>query len=172
VASGVICVWGRAAARPAVSAFFIFESAISKERGDTEMIRRLTHIGHIVKDLDQAIALYTTAFGFKLASSGVKTIPGGKACMVEAGDILVELIQPTDSDHRVGRFLQQRGEGLFHLSFRVDDLNAEVRALREMGIVVEDPRTISTLPSRPRIAFIDPQSVHGVIIELAEESAP
>jgi hypothetical protein len=45
----------------------------------------------------------------------------------------------------------------------------EVQSLRQQGVIVEDPREITTLPSRPKIAFIDPQSVYGAIIELAEE---
>lgn len=96
-------------------------------------------------------------------------MPGGKALMIPIGKKFVELIQPTDFEHRVGKFLQQRGEGLFHISFRVDDIRAEVRALREKGIVVEDPREIATLPTRPIITFLDPQATCGATIELAEE---
>jgi hypothetical protein len=61
------------------------------------------------------------------------------------------------------------GEGLFHISYRVDNHPDQVRLLSEQGIVVEDPQEISTIPSRPEIAFVDPQSVHGAVIEVAEE---
>lgn len=132
------------------------------------MIEYFTHVGHIVRDIDKGIDLYTRVLGFKPRSSGVGQIPGGKAFMVAVGNNSIELIEPTDSEHRVGKFLQQHGEGWFHISFRVSDLNKEVQSLREQGITVEDPREISTLPSRPKIAFVDPQSVYGAIIELAE----
>lgn len=133
------------------------------------MIRYYTHVGHVVRDINQGIDLYARALGLKPDPDGVMEIPGGKALMIPVGRNFVELIQPTDSKHRVGKFLQLRGEGLFHISFRVDDIRAEVRSLREKGILVEDPREISTLPTRPRIAFLDPQSTCGAIIELAEE---
>ena len=133
------------------------------------MIERCTHIGHIVYNLEKGIDLYTRILGFKPLSSTAMRFPGGKAFMVGIGNLAIELIEPTDSEHRVGRFLAQRGEGLFHVSYRVADIHAEVRSLREKGILVEDPREITTLPSRPKIAFLDPQSVYGAIIELAEE---
>ena len=133
------------------------------------MIRYFTHVGHIVRDINQGIDLYTRVLGLKPGPAGVMEMPGGKALMIPVGGNFVELIQPTDFEHRVGKFLQQRGEGLFHISFRVDDIRAEVRSLREKGVLVEDPREISTLATRPRIAFLDPQSTCGATIELAEE---
>ena len=133
------------------------------------MIRYYTHVGHVVRDINQGIDLYTRVLGLKVDPDGVMLMPGGKALMIPVGRNFVELIQPTDFEHRVGKFLQQRGEGLFHISFRVDDIHAEVRSLREKGIVVEDPREISTLPTRPIITFLAPQSTCGATIELAEE---
>jgi methylmalonyl-CoA epimerase len=131
------------------------------------MIEYYSHVGHVVKDIDQAIHLYTNIFGLK-APGKVSQIPGGKAFMVPIGNNAIEIIQPTDSDHRVGQFLAAHGEGLFHISCRVRDLGAEVKLLREKGLVVEDPREVTVMPSRPKIAFIDPQSVFGAYIELAE----
>jgi len=133
------------------------------------MIRYYTHVGHVVRDIQQGLDLYTRILGLTPARAGVMDMPGGKALMIPVGKNFVELIQPTDLEHRVGKFLQQRGEGLFHISFRVDDIHAEVRALKEKGILVEDPREITTLPTRPRIAFLDPQATCGAMIELAEE---
>ena len=132
------------------------------------MIECYTHVGHIVRNINKGIDLYTRIFGLKPGASSVGQIPGGKAFMIPVGNNSIELIEPTDSEHRVGKFLEKRGEGWFHISFQVNDLSAEVQSLRQKGIVVEDPREITTLPSRPRIAFIDPQSVYGAIIELAE----
>jgi methylmalonyl-CoA epimerase len=132
------------------------------------MIQRLTHIGHIVKDMQQGIEFYARLLGAR-PNGSVMDMPGGKALMVPIGNNFVELIQPTDSVNRVGQVLQQRGEGLFHISLRVDDIAAEIGSLRQKGIVVGDPREITSLPHRPKIAFLDPASACGAIIELAEE---
>ena len=136
------------------------------------MIEYYSHVGHVVKDIDKAIYLYTNVFGLKAGSSRVSQIPGGKAFMISIGNNAIEIIQPTDSEHRVGQFLEMHGEGLFHISCRVRDLSAEVKSLREKGLVVEDPREVTMMPSRPKIAFIDPQSVFGAYIELAEIPRP
>lgn len=133
------------------------------------MIQHLTHIGHVVHDLDRAVLLYTQGLGFQARSSQVGRIPGGKAFMVAAGGQSVEIIEPTDSEHRVGKFLERHGEGWFHASFRCDDIQSQVRTLRQNGIVVEDPRFFTPTRTGPRIAFIDPSSVMGAVIELNEE---
>ncbi len=106
------------------------------------MIQRITHVGHVVRNIDKAIELYAGPLGFARLSDRVTQIPGGRAFMVGVGDQSVEIIQPTDSEHRVGRFLQRHGEGWFHLSFRTDDIAAQVRLLRDAGIAAEDPRQL------------------------------
>ena len=134
------------------------------------IFKSYSHVGHIVKDLNKGIDLYTRIFGLKARSSDIMLLPGGKAYMITVGNNAIELIQPTDSEHRVGKFLDKHGEGLFHLSCKVDDIDASVKSLRENGITVEDPRFI--LPARtdgPRIAFLDPDSTCGAYIELAQE---
>ena len=135
------------------------------------MIQYITHVGHVVQDIDKAVELYTNVLGFSRRSAQITQIPGGKAFMVGVGDQSIEIIQPTDSEHRVGRFLQRQGEGWFHLSFRVDDIQAEVSALRLKGIAVEDPRYFTPTGVGPRIAFVDRASVYGAVIEL-NEGAP
>jgi methylmalonyl-CoA/ethylmalonyl-CoA epimerase len=126
-------------------------------------------VGHVVRDINKAVDLYTNILGLKARSSQIGQIPGGKAFMISVGSQSIELIEPTDSDHRVGKFLESHGEGWFHVSFRCDDIEAEVQSLRRKGIVVEDPRFFSPTRTGPRIAFVDPQSVFGAVIELNEE---
>jgi len=136
------------------------------------VIQYCTHLGHVVKDLNKALELYTNVLGLRARSSQIGQIPGGKALMVALGSQSIELIEPTDAEHRVGKFLERHGEGWFHVSLRVDDIEAEVRSLRRKGIIVEDPRHFSTARTGPRIAFIEPQSVYGAVIELNEEGPP
>ena len=132
------------------------------------MIEYLTHVGHVVRNLDKAIVLYTDVLGFKPRSAAIGQIPGGKAFMVGVGNQSIELIEPTDSEHRVGRFLEKHGEGWFHVSFRVSDIGVDVQSLRKHGLIVEDPRYFTPSGTGPRIAFVDPVSVCGAIIELNE----
>jgi methylmalonyl-CoA epimerase len=132
------------------------------------MITQITHVGHVVRDINKGIEVYTKGLGLKLASPNINTIPGGKAVMITVGTQSIELIEPTDTEHRVGRFLQNHGEGFFHLSLRCDDIQATVNSLRAAGIQVEDPRFIMPNRPGPRIAFVEPSSVMGGWIELNE----
>jgi methylmalonyl-CoA/ethylmalonyl-CoA epimerase len=134
------------------------------------IIKSYSHVGHIVKDINKGIDLYTRVFGLAPQWSDVMQIPGGRTFMITVGSNAIELIEPTDSEHRVGKFLEKHGEGLFHLSCQVDDIDAAVKSLREKGVNVEDPRFI--IPTRtegPRIAFLEPESACGAYIELAQE---
>jgi methylmalonyl-CoA/ethylmalonyl-CoA epimerase len=132
------------------------------------MITRITHIGHVVRDLDQAIDLYTNRLGFKAASTRPVPLPGGRAVMIAVGNQSIELIEPTDSEHRVGQFLGRHGEGWFHVSMNCDDIDATVQAFRQNGIIVESPRFFTADQTGPRIAFVDPPSALGAVIELNE----
>ncbi len=132
------------------------------------MIRRITHIGHVVRDLDRAIDLYTNQLGFKAASTRPAPLPGGKAFMITVGNQSIELIEPADSEHRVGQFLDRHGEGWFHVSMNCDNIDATVQAFRQKGIIVENPRFFTPDQTGPRIAFVDSQSVLGAVIELNE----
>ena len=135
------------------------------------MITQITHIGHVVRDLDQTIELYTKRLGFKAASTRPMPLPGGRAFMITVSSQSIELIQPTDHEHRVGQFLDRHGEGWFHVSMNCDDIDATVAAFRQKGIIVENPRFFTADQTGPRIAFVDPQSVHGAVIELNERGA-
>ena len=137
------------------------------------MIKKFTHAGLVVRDINKAIDLYSKAFGFEPGPFGVLQIPelGIKSFALIIGKNFIELLEPTDPKRPIGKFLKERGEGLYHISFSVDDLNTEVQSLREKGIIIEDPRSVSSLPFLSRIAFVDPQSVNGAIIELVEHPA-
>jgi methylmalonyl-CoA/ethylmalonyl-CoA epimerase len=87
--------------------------------------------------------------------------------VLKVGDTSIELLEPTEADSPVGRFLSRRGEGFHHLTLEVDDIDASLQRLRERNVKLIDayPRTGA---GGRRIAFIDPHSTGGVLIELCE----
>ena len=133
----------------------------------TEIGRDLHHVGIVVADLDAALARYA-ALGF--AAGERFDIPEQHvvAVVFSAGPGYVELIQPTDPEGPIARFLAKRGEGLHHVAYRVPDLAATLARLAAAGV-----RLIDSTPRRGthgwRIAFVHPQSCQGVLIELVEE---
>ena len=126
----------------------------------------LHHVAIVVADLAAARARYA-ALGFppshaeEVAEQQVLV----ETFALDAG--YVELIQPTDPDGAIARFMAKRGEGMHHIAYRVDDLQASLDRLASAGI-----RLIDTSPRRGahgwRIAFVHPESCNGVLTELVE----
>jgi methylmalonyl-CoA/ethylmalonyl-CoA epimerase len=126
----------------------------------------LHHVGIVVADLDTALDRYR-ALGFGGGERFVLTEQGVVAVTFHAGDGYVELIQPTDLDSPIAKFLAKRGDGMHHVAYGVPDLVATLRRLDEAGA-----RLIDAVPRRGahdwRIAFVHPESCAGVLTELVE----
>lgn len=127
---------------------------------------RLHHVGYVVHDLDAASGRYR-ALGF--AEGERHDIPEQKivAMTFQSGDGWLELIQPTDPDGPIARYMAKRGEGTHHVAFEVDDIVAELARLKEVGVrlIDETPRTGA---HDWKIAFIHPESCNGVLTELVQ----
>jgi methylmalonyl-CoA/ethylmalonyl-CoA epimerase len=128
----------------------------------------LHHIGIVVADIEAAVKKYA-ALGFQGGERFEMTEQGVIAVTYHAGPGYVELIQPTDPDGAIARFMQKRGEGMHHVAYRVDDVAAKLAELSEAGL-----RLIDAAPRRGahdwKIAFIHPESCNGVLTELVQVS--
>jgi len=134
--------------------------------GNRLMIKRLDHIAVAVKDMQAALAIYEDALG--LTCTHVEEIPEQKVkvAFLPTGDSEIELLEPTEADSGVARFLEKQGEGMHHICLEVDDLEATLAELRARGMSL-----LSDRPQRGahgRIAFLHPKGTHGVLIELME----
>ena len=129
---------------------------------------RIAHIGIAVRDLDDALRLYHEALGLPL--HGRETIESDRVTVafLPIGDTEVELLQATDPQSPVARFIEKRGEGIHHVAFEVDNVEATLEILRERGfrLIDETPRTGA---GGVRVAFVHPRSTNGVLIELCEK---
>ena len=131
------------------------------------MIKRLHHVGIAVNNLDESISLYEQILGVKPHS--IEDIPTQrvKAAFFKVGEETeVELIQPTVSDSGVARFLKNRGQGIHHICFEVDDVDGELKAMTEKGMELID-RQGRTEPAG-KVGFLHPKSTRGVLIELIQ----
>src|SRR5262245_16312451 len=126
----------------------------------------LHHIGIVVADIDAAVEQYV-ALGFAGGDRFEMTEQGVIAVTFRAGPGYVELIQPTDPDGAISRFMAKRGEGMHHVAYRVSDLQGALDRLATSGV-----RLIDAVPRRGahgwRIAFVHPESCDGVLTELVE----
>ena len=127
--------------------------------------RGIHHLGVAVEDLDEALATYTRLFGAELEHREVVPDQGVEAASVRVGASRVELLAATGDDTPVGRFLAKRGPGMHHVAYEVDDLRGTLAHLAHAGaeLIDEEPRPgLFGL----QVAFVHPDSVHGVLAEL------
>ncbi|MBI4463623.1 MAG: methylmalonyl-CoA epimerase [Acidobacteria bacterium] len=126
------------------------------------------HLGIAVPSLAAAVDFYERVLGLKV--SGYETIPQEKTrvAMLPLGESRIELLEPTEPDSPIGRFLAKRGGGLHHVCLRVPDLEAAVARLRQSGV-----KLINSEPGvgagGHRYVFIHPSSAGGVLLELVQE---
>ncbi len=123
------------------------------------------HVGVAVEDLDEAISSYERLFGGELAGRQTQDEQGVEAASLLVGNGHVELLSPLAPDTPLGRFLARRGPGMHHVAYEVDDISAELARLKGEGA-----RLIDATPRRglfgTQVAFVHPESVHGVLSEL------
>ena len=125
----------------------------------------IDHIGIAVHSIENALLFYKL-MGVKKYS--FKEVPSEKVkvCFLSLNNIKLELIEPTDNDSAVGRFLKKRGEGLHQICFRVSNLVKTMEVLRSQGIefVGEQMRE----GAEGKVSFIHPKCANGVLVELLE----
>ena len=132
-------------------------------------VKRIDHIALVVEDIDKALEFWQDALGLDL--SHMEDVPGEKSLVafLPAQESEVELVQPTSEDSGVARYLNKRGPGMHHICFEVYDIEETMAHLKEKGMhLINEKPEIGT--GGKRIAFIHPESTHGVLVELYELS--
>ena len=128
---------------------------------------KIDHLGVAVASLEEALGVYR-ALGLAQTHSEEVESQGVRTAFLPVGESSIELLEPLSSDSPVGKFLGQRGPGIHHVCFAVDDLEAALAELAAKGF-----RLIHRAPvpgaGGKRVAFLHPEAGHGVLIELAEK---
>jgi methylmalonyl-CoA epimerase len=129
---------------------------------------KLDHVGIAVRSLKLALETYKDDLGFELREIVTIEEQGVKVAVLPCGESCIELLEPTRSDSPIFRFLEKRGEGVHHLCFRVDNIDAKINALKSSSLKLLTETPCLGLNDR-NIVFLHPKSTHGVLIELVEE---
>ncbi len=131
------------------------------------MLEALDHTGIAVVDLDASIAFYRDVLGMPFVHRETIAEQGVEAALLDVGDSHVELIAPLGPDTGVARFLEQRGPGLHHVAYRVDDIEAALASLSAAGVRLIDERPRAGIRGS-RVAFLHPTAAGGVLTEIVE----
>jgi methylmalonyl-CoA/ethylmalonyl-CoA epimerase len=131
------------------------------------MLDRIDHVGVAVSDLEAGIALYQGTLGMPLAHRELVESQGVEAALLDVGEGHVELLQPLGPETTVGKFIERRGDGLHHVAYAVEDIDATLGRLRGAGVQLIDEQARDGIRGS-RVAFLQPEATGSVLIEIVE----
>jgi methylmalonyl-CoA/ethylmalonyl-CoA epimerase len=131
---------------------------------------KIDHLGVAVRSIDEALSVYR-ALG--LSEGEREHVPTQKVTVafLPVGESRIELLEPTAADSPIARFLEKRGEGIHHVCFAVEDIEAALADLASKGFRLIHTSPVSGAGGK-RVAFLHPEAGRGVLIELAEKEKP
>jgi methylmalonyl-CoA epimerase len=126
------------------------------------------HVGIAVPSVDDAMHFYGDRLGLSIVDTVDMPERQLKVVFVQAANMLIELLEPTDPNSTVSRFIERRGPGLHHLCFGTPDIREHLRDLRDKGVelIDEEPRP----GAHGEVAFLQPSAALGVLVELLQET--
>ncbi|NOQ91300.1 MAG: methylmalonyl-CoA epimerase [Flavobacteriaceae bacterium] len=129
---------------------------------------KIEHIGIAVKDIEKSNKLFTSLFGKSQYKMEEVLSEGVKTSFFQVGTNKIELLEATNSDSPIAKFIERKGEGIHHIAFAVADINLEIQRLKKEGFTV-----LNEVPKKGAdnklVAFLHPKSTNGVLIELCQD---
>ncbi|MGW8122775.1 methylmalonyl-CoA epimerase [Roseivirga echinicomitans] len=131
-------------------------------------MRKIEHIGIAVKNLDNSNALFAKLFGEAHYKIEDVLTEGVKTSFFQVGPNKIELLEATNPDSPIAKFIEKKGEGIHHIAFDVEDIVAEIARLKAEGFTVlnETPKKGA---DNKIVCFLHPKSTNGVLVELCQE---
>lgn len=131
-------------------------------------MKKVEHIGIAVKNLSNANELFAKLFNqdhYKVESVESEEVT---TSFFQLGETKIELLQATHPDSAIAKFIDKKGEGIHHIAFEVDDIDAEIKRLQLEGFTLISEQAKDGADNK-RICFLHPKTSHGVLIELCQE---
>ena len=132
------------------------------------MLKKIEHIGIAVKDLEVSNRLYSKLLGVKHYKTEFVDSESVKTSFFKLGENKIELLQATNPESAIAKFINKKGEGVHHVAFEVENIEAEIKRLITEGFELID-NTPKLGADNKRIAFLHPKSSGGVLVELCQE---
>lgn len=131
-------------------------------------MKKVEHIGIAVKNFSEANGLYYKLLGVEPYKTEYVDSEGVNTSFFRAGDTKIELLEATNPDSAIAKFIEKRGEGIHHIAFEVEDIIAEMERLKREGFILlnEHPKRGA---DNKLVCFVHPKSANGVLIELTQE---
>ena len=129
-------------------------------------INKVNHIGIAVNSIDEAVKLYTDVLGLKVTNIEVVAEQKVKTAIIPVGETKIELLESTEPDGVIAKYIEKRGEGIHHLALEVSDINEALKTLteKEIPLINETPRKGV---ENTNVAFLHPKGTK-ILLELVE----
>lgn len=131
-------------------------------------ISHIEHIGIAVKSLEEAIPYYEQVLGLKCYAVEEVADQKVKTAFFKVGDVKIELLESTDPEGPIGKFIEKKGQGIHHLAFAVDNVNEALTEVESKGVALIDKNARKGAEGL-NIGFLHPKSTLGVLTELCCE---
>lgn len=132
------------------------------------MVNKIEHIGIAVKNMDDANVLFEKMLGVPSYKMEAVESEGVLTSFFQTGNNKIELLMATNPESPIAKFLEKKGEGIHHIAFDVDDIEAEIKRLKNEGFVL-----INEIPKKGAdnklVVFLHPKNTNGVLVELCQE---
>ncbi len=134
------------------------------------MVKRIEHLGIAVDNIEESIKVYETLMSSPCYKQEIVESEGVRTAFIMAGESKIELLEATNEDSAIAKFLTKNKGGFHHVAFEVDDIDAELLRLKGEGfqLIHETPKDGA---DNKRIAFLHPKSTKGMLIELCQEKS-
>lgn len=131
------------------------------------MVKKVDHIGIAVKNLEETLKFYQDVMGMDLAGTEVVEEQHVKVAFLPIGDTEIELLESTDPEGPIARYIDKKGEGVQHIAYKVEDIEVAIAEMKAKGVrmIDEKPRYGA---GGAKIAFCHPKSTNGVLVELTQ----
>ena len=130
------------------------------------MIKKIDHIGIAVNSIEEAVKLYTDVLGLGVKGIEIVADQEVKTAIIPVGDSKIELLESTNPEGTIARYIEKKGEGIHHLAFEVSNIQDALQTLAQQGVALIDEKPRNGVENT-RIAFLHPKETK-VLIELVE----
>ena len=133
-------------------------------------MNNIEHVGIAVKSLDKSNKIFAALLGTSHYKTEEVKSENVRTSFFKAGQNKIELLESTEPEGPIAKFIEKKGEGIHHIAFAVDDIVSEISRLKEEGFII-----LNEIPKKGAdnklVAFLHPKSTNGVLIELCQEIA-
>jgi methylmalonyl-CoA/ethylmalonyl-CoA epimerase len=132
------------------------------------MLKKIEHLGIAVDSIEESLKMYESLLGTSCYKLESVESEGVKTAFLQIGESKIELLQATNSDSPIAKFLSKKGKGIHHIAFETDHIEDEIERLLAEGfeLIHQTPKDGA---DNKRIAFLHPKSTDGILIELCQE---